>query len=71
MEKVTVDMSAPPLKNMMLISVFNHIILFIRDLIFLGRFKLGDKVLDLSGLGAIFFGQGADAYFILDDGHEF
>ena len=37
----------------------------------LGGFKLGDEVLDLSGLGSIFIGHGAHGDFILDDSHEF
>ena len=38
--------------------------------VYLGGLKLGDEVLDMSGLGAIFIGHGADGYFIFDDSHE-
>ena len=54
----------------MLISVLYQILLFVGYPILLGGFKLGDEVLDLSGLGAIFIGHGADGDFILDDSHE-
>ena len=43
-----------------MIAVFYQILLFIGDPILLGRFTLGDEVLDLSGLGAIFIEHGAD-----------
>ena len=49
----------------MLIDILYQIILFIGDPILLGRFKLGDEVLDVSGLGSIFSGHGADGDFIL------
>ena len=54
---------------MVLIAVQYHILLVIGDHILLGGFKLGDEVLDQSGLGAIFIGNGADGDFILDDSH--
>ena len=53
-------------QNMILISIFYQIILFIGDPIWLGGFKLGDEVLDLSVLGTIFIGHGADGEFVLD-----
>ena len=37
----------------------------------LGRFKLGDKVLDMSVMGDILIGNGTDGYFILDGSHKF
>ena len=55
--------------NLMLFPVFCHLLLVIGDHILLGGFKLGDEVLDQSGLGAIFIGNGADGDFILDDSH--
>ena len=63
-------MSTLPLQNLMLVSVFYQLLLFIGDPIFLGVFKLGYEFLDLSVLGAIFFGHCADSYLILDDRHE-
>ena len=54
----------------MLMSIFYQLLLVIVDHIFLGGFKLGDEVLDQSGLGTIFFGNGADEYLILDNSHE-
>ena len=54
----------------MLIYVFYQLRLFTVDPILLGGIKLGDEVLDLLGLGAIFIGHGADGEFILDDRHE-
>ena len=53
----------------MMIAVFCQILLVIGDPILLGGFKIGDEVLDQSGLGAIFIGNGADGDFILDDSH--
>ena len=35
-----------------------------------GQIKMGDEVLGLSGLGAIFIGHGADGDFYSDDSHE-
>ena len=65
------EMSRFSPQNLMLISIFYHICFFIEDHILLGGYKLGDKALDLLGLGAIFIGNGADGDFILDDRHEF
>ena len=44
--------------------------MFIVDPILLGVFKLGDGILDLSGMGAIFIGHGTDGDFILYNIHE-
>ena len=55
---------------MILIAVFYQILLFIGYPILLGGFKLGDEVLDLTGLGVIFIGHGADGDFILNYRHE-
>ena len=55
----------------MLIAVFYQLLLVIGYPILLGGFKLGDEVLDQSGLGAIFLGHGADGDLILDNIHEF
>ena len=60
MAKKKVETSTFPPQNLMLIAVFYQILLFIGDPILLGRFTLGDEVLDLSGLGAIFIEHGAD-----------
>ena len=57
-------------QNMILFSVFYHILMFIGDPILLSGFKLGDGVLGLSVLGDVFFGNIVDADFILDDIHE-
>ena len=64
-------MSRWPPQNMILISVFYQLLLLIGDPIWLGWFKLGDEVLDLLVLGAIFIGDYADRYFILDENHEY
>ena len=64
-------MSTRPTLNLIMIAIFYQILLLIGYPIFLGGFKLGDEGLDLSGLGTIFFGHGADADFILDGSHEF
>ena len=61
--------TCPPL-NLMLITVFYHILLVIGDPILLGGIKMSDEVLDQSGLGAIFFSHSADGYFILDEIYE-
>ena len=50
---------------MMLVAVFYQLLLIIGYPILLGRFKLGNEVLDLSRLGAIFIGHGMDGDFIL------
>ena len=70
MAKFTVDNSTYPPLNMMLVSIFYQILMFIGYPILLGGFKLGDDTLALSGVGAKYFGRGEDADFILDDGHE-
>ena len=49
----------------MLIDFFYQLLLFIVDPILLCQFKLGDNVLDMSGLGAIFFGHGTDVDLIM------
>ena len=67
--KFTVDMSTCTPLNLITISVSFQILLFIGYPILLGGFKLEYEVLDLSLLGAIFFGNGTDADFILDDSH--
>ena len=59
-----------PLRNLILIAVFYQILLVIGDPILLDGFKMGDEVLDQSGLQAIFVGNGVDGYFILDDRHD-
>ena len=59
-----------PLQNLMLIAVLYQILLVFGYTILLGGFKMGDEVLDQSGLGAIFVGHDADGDFILDDSHE-
>ena len=56
---------------MILIDVFCQILLVVGDPILLVRFKMGDEVLDQSGLGATFVGHGADGDFILDGSHEY
>ena len=65
-----VEMSRCPPINMMLIYILYQIILFIVYPILLGGFKLGDKLLDLSGLVAIFIGNGADGDLISYDRNE-
>ena len=70
MAKKTVETSRCPPLNLVLIYVFYQLLMFIVDPILLGVFKLGDDILDLSGMGAIFIGHGTDGDFILDDSHE-
>ena len=70
MTKFKVETSTRPSQNLMLIAVFYHIIMFNGNPILLGGFKRGHEVLDMSVMGAIFWGDGADADFILDSGHE-
>ena len=70
MTNFTVEMSTFPSQNLMLISVFYQSLLFIGDFILLGGFKLGHEVFDLSILGAILFGHGADEKFISGEIHE-
>ena len=67
--KLKSDISTFHRKKIMLVSVLYQLLLVIVDRILLGRFKLGDEVLDQSGMGAIFLGHGADGDFILDDSH--
>ena len=67
MSKCTVYLSTRPPRNIMLIDVFYQILVVIGYPILLGGFKMGDEVLDQSGLGAIFFGNGAHGDLILDD----
>ena len=43
-----------------MIAVLYQILLFIGDHILFGGFKLGDEVLDMSGLAEIFTGNGTD-----------
>ena len=45
-----------PQRNMVLIYVFYQILLIIGESILLGRLKLGDEVLDVSGGDTIFTG---------------
>ena len=59
-----------PMKNMVLITVFYQLILVIGYPILLIGFKIGDGVLDKSGLGSIFIGHGAHVDFILYNIHE-
>ena len=54
----------------MLIAVFYQLLLVIGNHILLEGFKMGDEVLDQSGLVDIFVGHGVDGDFILDDIHE-
>ena len=54
----------------MLIAVFYQIIMVIGYPILLGVFRMGNDVLDQSGLGAIFIGSGTDGDFILCYSHE-
>ena len=71
MSMLKAEMSTYPPQNIILIAVSYQIILVIGDPILLGGFKLGDEVLDKSGLGDIFLGHGAYGYFILYGRHEF
>ena len=54
----------------MLIYVFYQILMVIGDPILFGGFKMSDEVLDQSGLGSIFVGNGEDRDFILNYRHE-
>ena len=56
--------------HMMMIAVFNKIHIFLGYSILLGGFKLGDEVLDISVVGAQYYGYRADGDFILGDSHE-
>ena len=55
----------------MIIEFFYQLLLVIVDPILLGGFKIGERVLDKSGLGDILVGQGADGDLILYNRHEF
>ena len=68
--KKIVDVCRFLLQNMIMIAVLYLILMFVGYTIFLGRLKMGDEVLGLSGLGAIFIGHGADGDFYSDDSHE-
>ena len=57
------------MQYIVMIAVFYQIILVIGDNILLGGFKICNEVLDKLVLGAIFVGNGADGYLILDDIH--
>ena len=57
------------MQYIVMIAVFYQIILVIGDNILLGGFKICNEVLDQLVLGAIFVGNGADGYLILDDIH--
>ena len=70
MSKLKVEISTLPPRNIIWIDVFNHIILFTGYPILLCGFKMGDEVLDLLGLGAIFIGNGVDGEFILGYNNE-
>ena len=54
MAKKIVEMRRFPPKHLMLIAIFYQLLMFIGDPIVLVRFKLGDEVLDILGLGAIY-----------------
>ena len=51
-------------------SVLYKLLLFLGDSILLGRFKLGNEIIDMSGVVANFSRYRSDRYFILDDCHE-
>ena len=57
--------------NMILIGISNHIILILGDSILLGRFKLGDEVLDVYGVDEKIVECRYDECFILYERHEF
>ena len=67
---LTLEMITFPPQNLMLISFFYQLLMFIGDRILLGGFKLGDEVLDLSVLGVILIEHGTDGDFILYGRHE-
>ena len=64
------DMSTCPLQNMIPITVLYHLLVIIGDPILFGGFKMDDEVLDQSGIGAIFVGNGEDVDFILYGIHQ-
>ena len=53
------------MQKIILVAVLYQLLLIIGDPILLGRIKLGNEVLDLLRLGAIFIGNGMDGEFIL------
>ena len=52
------------------ITVLYHLLVIIGDPILFGGFKMDDEVLDQSGIGAIFVGNGEDVHFILYGIHQ-
>ena len=60
MSNLKAEMSRYPPRNLIPIAVFYHLLLVIGYPILLGGFKLGDEVLDQSGLREIFVDNGAD-----------
>ena len=56
--------------NLIQITVFYHLLLFLRDYILLDRFKLEYEVLDLLVAESKFSAYRADGYFILEGGYE-
>ena len=65
------EMIRLPLQNMVPISVFYQLPLFLGDPILLGEINMSGGFLDLVGLGAIFIGHDADGDFVLDEIHEY
>ena len=59
-----------PPQNLILIYVFYQLLLVIGYPILLGGFKMGDEVIDQSGLGAIFVVHGVDGDSVLNESHE-
>ena len=70
MSKSKADKTDLPPENIILFSVIYQLLLLIVDSILLGRFKLGDKVLYVSGVDAKISGCITDGEFILDNRHE-
>ena len=54
----------------MQISLFYWLLLVIRYPFLLCRFRMYDEVLDQSGMGAIFIGNGADEEIVFYDRYE-
>ena len=54
-----------------MVAVFYQLLLIIGDSVLLGRFKLGDEPLDISGVDAKISGYQYDEEFILDVIYEF
>ena len=69
MAKFKVEQRTSPPGNLMTISVFYQLLLFLGYPILLGGFKLGDEVPDLSVVEAKYYGCRADGDFILDGDH--